>query len=53
MPDLAVLHGRCRFNDCLHLDEPGCAVRDAIDAERLRQWRRLVSELTAAASAWS
>lgn len=21
----------CRFNNCLHLDEPGCAVREAVD----------------------
>jgi ribosome biogenesis GTPase len=40
---------RCRFRDCKHLDEPGCAVREAIDegrlaAERLDSMRRLVAE---------
>ena len=40
---------RCRFRDCKHMDEPGCAVRAAIesgelDAERLESMRRLVAE---------
>jgi ribosome biogenesis GTPase len=39
----------CRFRDCKHLDEPECAVRDAIDSGRLAQvrldsMRRLVAE---------
>ena len=39
----------CRFRDCRHLDEPGCAVRDAIEngtlrADRLESMRRLVAE---------
>lgn len=39
----------CRFRDCRHLDEPGCAVRDAIEAgtlraDRLEAMRRLVAE---------
>lgn len=53
MPDLAALHGRCRFNNCLHLDEPGCVVRDAIDPQRLRLWQRLASELSVVASGWT
>ncbi len=33
--------GRCRFNDCQHAQEPGCAVREAIEAGVLdeRRWR--------------
>ncbi len=36
----------CRFNDCRHFDEPGCAVRaaveaGAVDARRYESYRRL------------
>ncbi len=39
----------CRFADCDHQSEPGCAVQDAIvkgelDAERLARWRKLQRE---------
>ncbi|GHE96476.1 putative ribosome biogenesis GTPase RsgA [Aliiroseovarius zhejiangensis] len=44
--DLAELEARCRFSDCAHDTEPGCAVRAAIedgelDPERLQRWRKL------------
>ena len=29
-PEMFKLKGDCRFNDCLHKDEPGCAVRHAL-----------------------
>ena len=29
-PDVVEYEGRCRFNDCAHGDEPGCAVREAV-----------------------
>jgi ribosome biogenesis GTPase len=40
----------CRFNDCAHLREPGCAVQQAIDEgrlprERLQSYRALQREL--------
>ncbi len=46
----------CRFADCRHMREPGCAVRDAVEAggmdarryESYRRLRRLFEELTAA-----
>lgn len=30
-PDIAELEGRCRFRDCSHRSEPGCAVRAALE----------------------
>lgn len=29
----------CRFNDCRHVDEPGCAVREAVERGAVRSWR--------------
>lgn len=29
-PEMRALMDRCRFNNCLHLNEPGCAVKDAL-----------------------
>lgn len=47
--DIQSLSRHCRFSDCLHETEPGCAVRAAlergdIDAARLARWRKLVRE---------
>ncbi len=47
--DIAGLAASCRFADCAHETEPGCAVRAAIDAGeldagRLRRFRKLQSE---------
>ena len=44
--------GRCRFRDCRHASEPGCAVieaagRGAIDPRRLAHFRALQQELDA------
>lgn len=40
---------RCRFTDCQHEAEPGCAVLEGLesgelDVDRLRRWRKLVRE---------
>jgi ribosome biogenesis GTPase / thiamine phosphate phosphatase len=44
--DIAELAGQCRFCDCSHNQEPGCAVRDAgLDPERLYSYRKLQKEL--------
>lgn len=39
--DVIEFLGRCRFNDCSHQQEPGCAVREAIASGALdeRRWR--------------
>ncbi|MFT3822117.1 MAG: ribosome small subunit-dependent GTPase A [Rubrivivax sp.] len=42
--DIARLAPSCRFRDCRHDDEPGCAVRDAVPPERLRNYRKLLRE---------
>ena len=42
-PDVADAALGCRFRDCTHGDEPGCAVRDAVAPERLAAFRRLLS----------
>ena len=42
--DVEELARRCRFRDCAHDTEPGCAVRDAVDPDRLAAWRTLARE---------
>ena len=47
--DVAGLVSQCRFADCGHDSEPGCAVQAAIadetlDPDRLRRYRKLLSE---------
>ena len=49
-PDVQVLAAGCRFADCAHGEEPGCAVRAALEegrlsGDRLDSWRRLRREL--------
>ena len=38
-PDILKLAQACRFADCRHETEPGCAVRTAIETEMLPTWR--------------
>jgi ribosome biogenesis GTPase len=42
--DIEVLAASCRFGDCDHRTEPGCAVRGAVAAERIEAWRKLARE---------
>ena len=48
-PDIAEIISRCRFSDCTHGNEPGCAVRIALEdgslaPERWETYRRLEEE---------
>ena len=50
--DIAALVSRCRFHDCRHHTEPGCAVKAAaasgdLDTERLEHYRKLEREARA------
>lgn len=47
--DLAALSDQCRFRDCAHAQEPGCAIQAEIaagrlDPDRLRRWQKLERE---------
>ena len=43
--DIAALATRCRFGDCAHDGEPGCAVAAEAAPQRLEQWQKLQREL--------
>jgi ribosome biogenesis GTPase / thiamine phosphate phosphatase len=52
--DVEDLAAACRFNDCSHSSEPGCAVNAALESgalaqERYDSWRKLQRELRAIA----
>lgn len=43
--DVAEAARRCRFRDCAHGPEPGCAIKAEIDPSRLARWRALRAEI--------
>ena len=48
-PEFLPFRGRCRFRDCSHRSEPGCAIRDAAESGELpgfryQAWLRLLGE---------
>jgi ribosome biogenesis GTPase len=52
-PEWRALRATCRFRDCRHREEPGCAVREAVeagvvDAARYESYRDLQTELESA-----
>jgi len=42
--DITELAQRCKFRDCRHRDEPGCAVREAVPAARLASFHKRSGE---------
>ena len=42
--DIDALAADCQFRDCRHNGEPGCAVQGAVDADRLRNYHKLLRE---------
>jgi ribosome biogenesis GTPase len=47
--DVTAVALACRFANCTHVDEPGCAIRTAmtegsLDAARVQRWRKLAQE---------
>ncbi|MEH3053796.1 MAG: ribosome small subunit-dependent GTPase A [Patulibacter minatonensis] len=42
--DVRARREHCRFADCTHDGEPGCAVRGSVDPRRLAAWRKLQRE---------
>lgn len=49
-PEIAAFAAKCRFSDCLHENEPGCGIREALeegslDAARLENYLKQRAEL--------
>jgi ribosome biogenesis GTPase / thiamine phosphate phosphatase len=38
-PEMRALINDCQFNNCLHLDEPGCAVKAAVQSQKISPLR--------------
>jgi ribosome biogenesis GTPase len=56
-PEYRDLVDECRFADCTHRVEPGCAVRDAVDAGqvsrgRYESYQKLYDEMAADSTSW-
>jgi ribosome biogenesis GTPase / thiamine phosphate phosphatase len=42
--DIQSLALQCKFANCAHHDEPGCAVRERVDADRLKNFHKMLRE---------
>ena len=40
-PEMRAVMNDCQFNNCIHLEEPGCAVKDAVNEGRIHEERYL------------
>ena len=40
-PEMRAVMNNCQFNDCIHLDEPGCAVKEAVNDGSIHEERYL------------
>ncbi len=38
-PEMKVLINHCKYNNCLHINEPGCAVKEAVENEKISSER--------------
>lgn len=38
-PEMNALYSDCKFNNCQHLNEPGCAILKAVEEDRIKEWR--------------
>ena len=57
-PEFRLLLGHCRFDDCRHIVEPGCAIVSAVEKKEIdeRRWnayRALINELESAPPEWA
>ena len=43
--DIQSLAAQCRFRDCTHADEPGCAVRAGVAPDRLANYQKLLRDI--------
>lgn len=56
-PEMVPLIGECKFGDCRHVSEPGCAITGAVErgdiaADRLESYRILLAEVEGEPMAW-
>ena len=56
-PEFRPMIGSCRFQDCRHMSEPGCAIAAAVvagtvDLDRLESFRVLLAEVEGAPEEW-
>ena len=51
MPDIARYEGKCRFDNCVHMNEPGCIVKEdvksgAVEISRYESYKKIYNELS-------